>query len=54
MNSNELINLLRKRRNIHFNDHFKNRHKRSLSTFELYNTDPVSFDFFLTVNSYYI
>jgi hypothetical protein len=41
MNQNELTKLARKRRNIHFNDRSKRRHKRALSTYEFYNTNPV-------------
>jgi hypothetical protein len=41
MSQNELTNLARKRRNIHFNDRSKRRHKRALSTYDFYNTDPV-------------
>jgi hypothetical protein len=40
MNPNELIKLARKRRNIHLNDQINQRHKRALSTYDFYNTDP--------------
>jgi len=41
MNPNELIKLVRKRRNIHLNDQINQRHKRALSTYDFYNNDPV-------------
>ncbi len=43
MNPNELINLARLHRNIHFNDRLNQRRKRSLLKYDLHNTDPVRF-----------
>jgi len=41
MNPNELINSARKRRSIYLNDKTNQRHKRALSTYDFYNTNPV-------------
>ncbi|UJR15396.1 hypothetical protein I4U23_002344 [Adineta vaga] len=43
MNQNELANLSnqRRRRHVLFNDHSNQRHKRALSAYGLYDTDPL-------------
>ena len=48
MNPTELIKVSRKRRNIISNDESNQRRKRSLSSYDIYNTDPVfTYDFLL-------
>lgn len=46
MNPGEFIDVARKRRNADFNDGSNRRRKRALSSYDIYNTDPVTIKFF--------
>jgi hypothetical protein len=41
MNPIELINIARQRRTVNLNDRSNQRPKRALSTYDIYNEDPV-------------